>query len=155
MTDQPYLTAEGAERLKVELARLKGPVREEIAGRLHAAIQQGDLSENADYISTKEEQGFIEGRIQELEYVLRNAIIVEEHNGKRDQVEVGASVTIQEEDYPPETYHLVGAKEADPRNGKISNKSPIGRALMGLKEGQVAVAETPNGQVRLKILKIE
>jgi transcription elongation factor GreA len=155
MTDQPYLTAEGAETLKVELARLKGPVREEIAKRLRAAIQQGDLSENADYISTKEEQGFIEGRIQELEYVLRNAIIVEDHNGKRDQVEVGASVTIQEEDYPPETYQLVGAKESDPRNGKISNESPIGKALMGLKEGEVAVAETPNGQVRLKILKIK
>lgn len=156
MSEQPYLTAEGAEKLKVELKHLKGPEREEIAKRLRAAIQMGDLSENADYQKAKEDQGFLEGRIQELEYLLNKAIIVDNHHdGKWDKVDVGATVTIQEEDFPPETYYLVGAKEADPRNGKISNESPIGKALIGRKVGEFAVAQTPNGEIRLKVLKIE
>jgi transcription elongation factor GreA len=155
MSDQPYLTAEGAARLKVELARLKGPEREAIAQRLRSAISMGDLSENADYHKAKEDQGFLEGRIQELEYLLHNAVIIEGSDGPREQVEVGATVTVQEEDYPPETYHMVGAKEADPRSGKISNVSPIGKALIGKRTGEIAVAETPSGEVRLKILKIE
>lgn len=155
MGEQPYLTSEGAARLKDELAHLKGPEREAIAARLRAAISQGDLSENADYHKAKEDQAFLEGRIQELEYLLKNAIIIEGNSGLRDRVEVGARVTVQEEDFPPETYHLVGAKEADPRNGKISNESPIGRALLGGKVGDVVLADTPGGAVRLKILKIE
>lgn len=155
MGEQPYLTSEGAARLKDELARLKGPEREAIAARLRAAISQGDLSENADYHKAKEDQAFLEGRIQELEYLLKNAIIIEGNSGFKERVEVGARVTVQEEDFPPETYHLVGAKEADPRNGKISNESPIGRALLGGKVGDVVSAETPGGAVRLKILKIE
>jgi transcription elongation factor GreA len=155
MAEQPYLTAEGAARLKAEVEQLKGPQREDIARRLRAAIQMGDLSENADYQKAKEDQGFLEGRIQELEYLLHNAVIIEENHGKHEEVNVGATVTVQEEDYPPETYYLVGAKEADPRNGRISNESPIGRALMGHREGEKVVAETPGGQVHLKILKIE
>lgn len=155
MSEQPYLTAEGAAKLKVELARLKGYEREEIAKRLRAAIQMGDLSENADYSKAKEDQSFLEGRIQELEYLLHNAVIVEESNRKSDSVQVGVRVTIQEESEDPETFHLVGAKEADPRNGKISNESPFGRALMGGKVGETVEAETPGGTVRLKILKID
>lgn len=140
MSEQPYLTAEGAAKLKVELARLKGYEREEIAKRLRAAIQMGDLSENADYSKAKEDQSFLEGRIQELEYLLHNAVIVEESNRKSDSVQVGVRVTIQEESEDPETFHLVGAKEADPRNGKISNESPFGRALMGGKVGETVEA---------------
>lgn len=155
MTDQPYLTAEGAARLKEELEYLKGPAREEIAQRLRAAIEMGDLSENADYSKAKEDQGFLEGRIQELEYLLYHAVIVDDKAGARDTVEVGARVTVQEEDYPAETYHLVGAKEADPSNGKISNESPIGKALMGHREGDTVTAETPGGKLTLKIIKIE
>jgi transcription elongation factor GreA len=156
MSEQPYLTAEGAQKLKAELEELKSSGRQDIAKRLRAAIQMGDLSENADYQKAKEDQGFLEGRIQELEYLLNKAIIIDNHrNGKMDKVEVGATVTIQEEDFPPETYYLVGAKEADPPNGKISNESPIGKAIIGCKVGEVAVAETPNGELRLKILKIE
>jgi len=155
MTEQPYLTAEGAARLKAELEQLKGPARQEISQRLRSAIQMGDLSENADYHKAKEDQGFLEGRIQELEYLLHNAVIVEETGVKRDIVDVGVHVTVQEEDYDPETYHLVGAKEADPRNGKISNESPIGRALLGAREGDQVIAETPNGKLYLKVLKIE
>jgi transcription elongation factor GreA len=155
MGEQPYLTSEGAERLRLELADLKGPQREALSKRLRFAIQQGDLSENADYHKAKEDQAFLEGRIQELEYLLKNAIIVEATGGQRDRVEVGVTVTVQEEDYDPETYYIVGAKEADPRNGRISNESPIGNALMGARQGDVVTAETPGGQLRFKILKIE
>jgi len=155
MTEQPYLTAEGAQKIRAELVELKGPRRTELAKRLREAISQGDLSENADYTKAKEDQGFLEGRIQELDYLLSNAIIVEEAQIDRNQVSVGALVTVQEEDYEPEQYKMVGAKEADPRRGKISNESPIGRALMGRKIGEWVEAETPGGIVRLKILKIE
>ena len=155
MSEQPYLTMEGAERLRIELARMKGPERDAMALRLRAAISQGDLSENADYHKAKEDQGFLEGRIQEYEYLLKNAIIVDTSEVSRDKVDVGVRVTVQEEDYPPEVYEMVGAKEADPRNGRISNESPIGRALMGGREGDIVTAETPSGPLKLKIVKIE
>lgn len=154
MSEQPYLTSEGAARLKSELEHLKGPARNEMALRLRAAIQMGDLSENADYHKAKEDQAFLEGRIQELEYLLHNAIVVEGSNGG-DQVDIGMTVTIQEGDEAPETYYMVGAKEADPRNGKISNESPIGRALMGHRVGEFVTAETPAGQIKFKILEIK
>jgi transcription elongation factor GreA len=155
MPETPYLTAEGAEKLSAELAQLTGPEREAIAKRLRSAIQMGDLSENADYHKAKEDQAFLEGRILELEYVLKNAIIVEASSEKRDVADVGAKVTVQEEDFEPETYLLVGAKEADPRNGKISNESPIGRALIGKRIGDRVTAQTPGGEISLKILSIE
>jgi transcription elongation factor GreA len=154
MSEPAYLTVEGEAKLKAELEQLKGPKREEIARRLRSAIQMGDLSENADYHKAKEDQGFLEGRIQEIEYVLRNVVIIEK-NVNSDFVSVGNHVTIQEGDFPSETYHVVGAKEADPPNGRISNESPIGRALMDHKVGDVVEAETPGGKIRLKILKIE
>lgn len=155
MGEQPYLTAEGAARMKAELEQLKGPDRESISKRLRDAISQGDLSENADYSKAKEDQAFLEGRIQELEYLLKNAIIIDDLDIPKDKVVVGVTVTVQEEDYPPETYYLVGAKEADPSNGRISNESPIGKALMGKGVGEVVTAETPGGALKLKILKIE
>ena len=153
MAHQTYLTPEGEAKLKTELAELTGRRREELAQRLRSAIQMGDLSENADYHKAKEDQAFLEGRIQEIEAALRTAVIIEKKYG--DTVTVGSSVTIQEENFPPETYYVVGAKEADPRNGKISNESPIGRALMDHKVGEVVETETPNGKIALKILKIE
>jgi transcription elongation factor GreA len=153
MTEPTYLTAEGAARLRAELKELTGPKRAELATRLRAAIQMGDLSENADYIKAKEDQGFLEGRIQELEYLLGNAVIIEKSDNK-DVVSVGSHVTIQEEDFPEETYHLVGPTEADPSNGKISHESPIGKALMEHKVGDTVEAETPGGVLKFKILKI-
>jgi len=114
----------------------------------------GDLSENADYHKAKEDQGFLEGRIQEIEALLRNVVTIEK-NVDRTVVSVGNYVTIQEGSFPEETYHVVGAREADPRNGRISNESPIGRALMDHKIGDVVEAETPGGKIKLKILKIE
>ena len=154
MPNPTYLTAEGARRLEKELAELKGPQRLAISKRLRDAIQNGDLSENADYHKAKEDQGFLEGRIQEIEYLLRNAVIIEK-NVSKDVVSIGSHVTIQEASFPVETYHVVGAKEADPRNGKISNESPIGRALMDHKVGETVEVETPAGKIKLKILKIE
>ena len=155
MGDEQYLTYEGAKSLQEELERLKGPERDELAKRLRSAIQMGDLSENADYHAAKEYQAFLEGKIQELEFVLKNAVIIEELEENRGVVTLGTQVTIQEDGSSPETYYMVGAKEADPRNGRISNESPFGAALLGGKEGQEVVAQTPAGQVRLKILKIE
>jgi transcription elongation factor GreA len=155
MSDRPYLTAEGATKLKEELDHLRGVERTALARRLREAVSQGDLSENADYHKAKEDQGFLEGRIQELEHLLKYAIIVESHIGERDTVDIGARVTIQEADYDPEAYWLVGAKEADSRNRKISNESPVGRALMGKRVGDVVSIVTPSGQMQMKILAIE
>ena len=153
--EQFYLTAEGAEKLRAELSRLVGPEREALAKRLRAAIQEGDLSENADYHKAKEDQSFLEGRIQELEYTLQNAIVVEKRDGKHDIVEIGAQVTIQEEGEPEETYQIVGAKETDPKNGKISNESPIGKAIFGKREGDVVEVSTPGGTFKVRILQIK
>jgi transcription elongation factor GreA len=154
MPEPIYLTAEGAEKIREELEELKGPRRRDLSKRLRSAIQMGDLSENADYHKAKEDQGFLEGRIQELEYKLRNAVIIEK-NGNSDEVGIGSHVTIREGSEPEETYHVVGAQEADPRNGKISNESPIGKAIMGHRVGDEVEAETPGGILRFKILKIE
>lgn len=156
MTEQPsYLTAEGLERLQKELIELKGPAREALALRLRAAIQQGDLSENADYSAAKEEQGFLEGRIQELERILRNVVIIDP-NARRDQVDIGARITILEDGFDePEDYYMVGPKEADPANGRISHESPIGKALLGHREGDEVEVDTPNGSLTFKILKID
>lgn len=153
MNQQMYLTPEGAAKLRAELAELTGPRRDELAQRLRSAIQMGDLSENADYHKAKEDQAFLEGRIQEIEAVLRTAVIVERTHS--DVVAVGSQVTVQEEDFDPEVFSVVGAKEADPRNGKISNESPIGSALMEHRVGDVVEAETPGGKIKFKILKIE
>jgi transcription elongation factor GreA len=154
MSQTNYLTPEGEARIKAELEDLTGPRREELSKRLRSAIQMGDLSENADYHKAKEDQGFLEGRIQELESILRSSVIIEK-NLSKGQVSIGATITIQETGSDPETYHIVGATEADPRNGKISHESPIGRAIMDKKVGDVAEAETPGGKIKFKILKIE
>ena len=117
MPEPTYLTAEGFAKLKAELEDLKGPKRDELAARLRDAIQMGDLSENADYHKAKEDQGFLEGRIQELEYSLSNAVIINEAASKKDEVAVGSHVTIQEIGFEPEMYQLVGSRESDPRKG--------------------------------------
>ena len=152
---ETYLTAEGAEKIKQELEHLRGPAREELAKRLRSAIQQGDLSENADYSSAKEEQSFLEGKILELEYALKNAVIIEDMPKDKETIGIGSTITVQEEDYPPDTYYLVGPKEADPRQGRISHESPIGKALLNHKVGDEISYDAPIGSIRLKILKIE
>jgi transcription elongation factor GreA len=154
MTQPNYLTPEGEEKLQAELQDLKGSKREELSQRLRSAIQMGDLSENADYHKAKEDQGFLEGRIQEIEAILRNAILIEKSSGQ-DFVFIGSHVTIQEGSDEPETYHLVGPTEADPRKGRISHESPIGHALLNKKVGEFAEADAPGGKIKFKILKIE
>jgi transcription elongation factor GreA len=150
-----YVTEEGLEKIKEELEHLKTEKREEISLRLELAISHGDLSENADYDYAKQEQAFIEGRIKDLEESLRRAEIIKK-DGRVDKVRVGNSVTVVEEGFEgePETYDIVGVHEADPGNGRISNESPIGRALLGAKVGQTVTALVPAGEIRFVIKKI-
>jgi len=150
-----YLTVEGKEKLQSELEEMEGPQRQEIAARLKSAIEMGDLSENADYHKAKEDQGFLEGKIMEIQHTLSHAIIVKEHNDGSDSVIVGCKVTVQEEDFPPETYFLVGSQEADPTENRISHVSPIGSALMKKKIGDKVNIKTPGGEFELKIIAIE
>lgn len=155
MSDVSYLTPEGLEKIQKELDRLKGPERESIAARLRSAIQMGDLSENADYIKAKEDQGFLEGRIKELEYTLKNVSIIDKNNIDTSVVNIGSTITVQEGDDSPETWFLVGPKEANPREGKISHESPIGKALINKKVGDDVLITIPNGTITLKILTIQ
>jgi transcription elongation factor GreA len=154
MPETNYLTADGLKKLQAEYENLKGPAREDLAKRLRHAIQQGDLSENADYIQAKEEQGFLEGRILELASILSNYALIDESSTRRLKVDIGAKVTIQEEDYPAESYQVVGPKEADPGNNRISHESPIGKAMLGHMVGDLVTAETPNGAFTFKIIDI-
>jgi transcription elongation factor GreA len=155
MNQPSYLTKEGAEKLRTELLQLQGPVREELSKRLRAAILMGDLSENADYAAAKEEQAFIEGRIQELTMVLRDVIIIDDNRTNTHLVEIGSTVTIQEDREPEETFHIVGPQEADPRNGKISFNSPIGEALLGHGVNDLVTARTPDGEIQFRIISIK
>jgi len=154
MNEVNYLTPEGKEKLESELQELTTTGRKELAERLKHAISMGDLSENADYHKAKEDQGFLEGRIQEIQAILKNSEVIET-KANYDQVTIGAHVTVKERDYPPETYHLVGSKESNPRDGKISHESPIGKALMRHKAGDLVDVKLPNGNtIQLEILEI-
>ena len=150
-----YVTKEGLEKIKTELEYLKKEKRAEISQRLEIAISHGDLSENADYDYAKQEQAFVEGRIKDLEDSLRRAQIID-NGGRVDKVRVGSTVTVAEPGYEDEeeTYHIVGVHEADPGNGRISNESPIGRALLGAKVGQTVIALVPAGKISLKVVSI-
>lgn len=154
--DQQFLTAEGAAELRRELDELINVRRPQLAAHLKEAISQGDLSENADYSDAKEQQAFLEGRIKYLETLLRSAIVIDDTDSAKGplEVNVGLEVTIAPEDEDPETYRIVGAAEADPRNGKISNESPMGAALIGHRKGDTVRVATPGGEWKVKILKI-
>ena len=152
--EEIFLTPEGADKLKKELHHLTSVKRVELAARLRDAIKQGDLSENADYISAKEEQAFLEGKIMEIEQTLKRATVVRETT-QDGSVGIGRRVTVSEDGGPQEIFILVGSKEANPREGKISHESPIGKALMGKHVGQRAEAETPAGKIVFEVLKIE
>lgn len=146
MTDEPqYLTKEGAEKLRAELDELVNVKRVELAHKLKEAVSMGDLKENADYHDAKEQQAFMEGRIRYLENLLKGATIIDDDKDSKGVVQVGSEVTIQEEDFDPETYRIVGAAEADPRKGLISNESPLGAELLGKKAGQKVKVKTDSG----------
>ena len=140
-----YLTQEGKEQLQLELKDLEGPKRKNIAARLKSAIEMGDLSENADYHKAKEDQGFLEGKILEIQHTLNFALVVNESAIDQGKVTVGCKVTVQEEDDPAETYFLVGSHEADPTQNKISHVSPIGKALMDKQVGDMVTINPPGG----------
>jgi len=155
MADKPvYLTLEGKKKLEEELEYLITVRRKEVADAIKSAKEEGDLSENSAYDEAKMAQGFLEGRIQTIEAQLRNSVLIEK-NGHSDAVHIGSVVTVSEDGIGEETYQIVGSAEADPLNGKISNESPIGQALLGAKVNDVVKAETPGGEIEFKVIKIK
>lgn len=154
MDDKVYLTSEGFEKIKNELEELKNKKRPNVVERLSLARIQGDLSENNEYASAKEELAFMDGRIEELEDVLRRVSVVDEKNRSCDYVGLGCKVTVQSNDIEG-IYHIVGEWEADPAQKKVSHSSPLGRALLGKKVGEEAAFEAPAGKILYKITRIE
>jgi transcription elongation factor GreA len=150
-----FLTREGFQKLQDELDTLRTTKREEIATRLHEAIEGGELLDNAELEAAKNEQAFVEGRIKELEVLLATARVVDEKVARVETIQVGSKVTIQVEGRKEkEEYTMVGAAEADPIHGKISNESPIGKALLNKKEGEKVQVETPAGILVIKVVKL-
>jgi transcription elongation factor GreA len=151
--ESTLLTPEGYQKLEKELHHLKTVRRPEVAAAIHEAKMDGDVSENAGYEEAKRQQGFLEGRIMTIEAMLKSAVLIES-NGPSDTVLVGSQVTVTEEGFGDETYTIVGSAEANPGAGRISNESPLGKALMGRRKGDKVTFETPGGQAEVKIVKI-
>lgn len=156
--DEPnsnYLTAEGIQKLSEELDYLINVRRPEVARQIADAKADGDVSENAGYDEAKNAQAFVEGRILTLRSILGNAVVINS-NGHKDTVDVGCKVTIRDAEYgDEEVYTIVGSTEVDPGAGRISHKSPIGRALMGHRVGATVEVQTPGGSAQFEIVKIE
>lgn len=157
MNEKKYpMTIEGKEKLEYELNELKTTKRKEIVERIKVARGFGDLSENSEYESAREEQAFIEGRIQKLEHMLQYAEIIDVDNVKEGEITLGRTVLFKElPDGFEEEYKIVGAAEADPFEGKISNESPIAKALIGKSAGEEVVIETPGGEMKVEILSVQ
>ena len=150
------LTYAGLKKLEEELHDLKVVKRKEVAGKIKEAREQGDLSENAEYDAAKDEQRDIEARIEEIEKILKNAEVVVEDEVDLDKISVGCSVKIYDEEYEEEMeYKIVGSSEANSLKGKISNESPVGKALLGAKVGEVVTVETQAGDLNYKVLEIQ
>ncbi|OIO48754.1 MAG: transcription elongation factor GreA [Parcubacteria group bacterium CG_4_9_14_0_2_um_filter_41_8] len=155
MSDQTqYLTEEGYKKIQQELEHLKKVRRPQIAERIKLAKDYGDLSENAEYADAREEQSFSEGRILELEYIMKNAEIVSSEKSDPSVVQIGDKVTV-EKDGEKSDYIIVGSNEASPSEGRISNQSPIGKSLLGKRKGEQAVVKTPKGEKNWKIIDIK
>lgn len=151
-----YMTEEGKDKIEQELHLLKTEKRKEVVERIKIARDFGDLSENSEYDSAKEEQGFVETRIAQLEKMVRNAVIIEKDENDVDVVGLGKDVTFMElPDGDKETYSIVGSAEADPFEGKISNDSPMAQSLLGHKKGTEVVVATPGGDIKVKILDVQ
>ena len=148
------LTPEGYKKLQKELTYLRESKRAEVADRLHEAMEGGELIEDAEYEAAKNEQSFVEGRIQELETLLANARVIE-MNSKHETAQLGARVTIRENGGDPEEYIIVSSAEANPSEGKISVESPIGRALIDHKAGDEITVEVPAGSYTVKLIKVK
>ena len=150
------MTYEGLKKMEQDLEELKTVRRKEVAEKIKEARGQGDLSENAEYDAAKEEQGEIESRIVQLENLLRNAEVIDEEQLKKDVVSLGSKVKVLDVEFDEEMeYTIVGSTEADPMNGRISNESPLGIALLGQKKGASVMADTPDGEVEFRILDIQ
>ncbi|MBM7554676.1 transcription elongation factor GreA [Thalassobacillus pellis] len=151
-----YMTQEGKQKLENELHYLKTERRQEVVERIKIARGFGDLSENSEYDSAKEEQAFVESRISHVENMIRNAVIIENDNQNPDMVSLGKSVTFQElPEGDEETYTIVGSAEADPFEGKISNDSPMAKSLLGHEVGEQVTVMTPGGEIEVKIVKVD
>ena len=151
-TKPTYLSRDGLEKLRAELDEMVNARRTEVAQRIHDAKEHGDLSENAEYEDAKNEQAFVEGRIQTLESLIKNATLIDE-NHSSDHVGIGSTVEVDGPD-GQERFTIVGSTEAKPTDGKISNESPVGRALLGKKKGEKVVVRVPAGDFTYKIVKI-
>jgi transcription elongation factor GreA len=153
MNNKPaYLSKDGLEQIRQELDELVNTRRAEVAARIHEAKEHGDISENAEYEDAKNEQAFVEGRIQSLSALLKNAVVINE-NHSTTHVQIGSTVTLQSDD-GKEKFTIVGSAEAAPSEGRISNESPVGRALLGRKKGDTVVVTVPAGDTSYKILSI-
>ena len=156
MDKKNLLTYEGLQKLESELHNLKIVKRKEVAQKIKEAREQGDLSENAEYDAAKDEQRDIEARIDEIEKILKNAEVVVEEEVDLDKISVGCRVKILDMEYDEELdYKIVGSTEANSLKGKISNESPVGKALLGAKVGEVVTVETQAGDLNYKVLEIQ
>ena len=155
-TKHVVVTREGLQRMKEELEYKETTEKMKVAEQLKVAISYGDLSENAEYDAAKNDQAVLEQRIAELKAMIENAVVVDESKISTDAVGFGTRVTIVYEDEPDdeETYTIVGTSESDPANGKLSNESPVGAALVGAHVGETVVAQTPGGALRIKVIEI-
>ena len=151
---ETYVTGEGLAKLESELEHLRSVSRQEVAQRIQQAKELGGTVDNAEYEVAKNEQAFIEGRILTVENTIKNAVLIPDDRKPSGKVEVGSEVTIKDSAGKEHTYTIVGISEADPSEGKISNESPVGQALLGRKKGQQAKVQTPSGSIKYTIVKI-
>ena len=155
MAQPNYLSREGLEKLQAELEYLRTVRRHDVAASIQQSRERGGTVSNAEYEESKNELAFTEGRILTLENLINNAIIIEESAGARESIEVGATVTVQNQDGQTFQYTITGSAEADPAQGKISNVSPIGKSLLGKRVNDVTEVVAPSGEIRLEILAIK
>ena len=155
MAQPIYLSREGLEKLQAELEYLRTVRRHDVAGSIQQSRERGGTVSNAEYEEAKNELAFTEGRILTLDNLINNAVIIEESQGARETVEVGAKVTVQNQDGQTHQYTITGSAEADPSQGKISNVSPIGRSLLGKRVKEVTEVSVPSGKIRLEIIAID
>jgi transcription elongation factor GreA len=157
MIEKPaYLTRDGLAKLEAELEELQTSGRRQVAERIGAAKELGDISESGEYEDAKNQQAHLEGRIREIKSILSRAQLIDEENGHGNEVRVGSKVTVRiEGEDEDETWSIVGSAEAKPREGKISNESPLGASLLGKRKGQKVTVQTPSGIMKLAIVKIQ
>lgn len=154
MAQPNYLSREGLEKLRAELEYLRTVRRHDVAEKIQQSRERGGTVSNAEYEESKNELAFTEGRILTLDNLINNAVIIDENRGPRDTVEVGSTVTVENQDGQTYQYTITGSAEADPSQGKISNVSPIGRGLLGKRVGEISEVNIPSGKIRLEVVAI-